>query len=105
MNHKGDFEYIKFENLRHSYSNSIKNLELMNFEFKEVVEDFPRFTGHMSIGRYLTLYELYKKTEGIAGHIAEVGTFKGTSLLWFAKLLQIFEPNSLTQVHGFDWFK
>mgnify|MGYP007071564046 CR=1 FL=1 len=105
MNHKGNFEYIKFENLRSPYSNSIKNLELMNFEFKEIVEDFPRFTGHMSIGRYLTLYELYKKTEGIAGHIAEVGTFKGTSLLWFAKLLQIFEPNSLTQVHGFDWFK
>lgn len=105
MNHKGNFEYIKFENLRSPYSNSIKNLELMNFEFKEIVEDFPRFTGHMSIGRYLTLYELYKKTEGISGHIAEVGTFKGTSLLWFTKLLQIFEPNSLTQVHGFDWFK
>lgn len=105
MNHKGNFEYIKFQNLRESYNESIKNMESMNFDFKELVEDFPRFTGHMSIGRYLTLYELYRKTEGIAGHICEVGTFKGSSLLWFTKLIKIYEPNSLTQVHGFDWFK
>ena len=75
----------------------------MNFTQDEIIEDFPRFSGHMSIGRYLTLYELYKKTEGIAGHIAEVGTYKGSSLLWFTKLVQIYESESLTQVHGFDW--
>jgi hypothetical protein len=26
-------------------------------------------------------------------------------LLWFTKLVQIYEPESLTQVHGFDWFQ
>ena len=25
--------------------------------------------------------------------------------MFFSKLTQIFEPNSFTQVHGFDWFK
>lgn len=105
MNHKGKFEYVKFDKKRKPYMDTLRNLENMNFRFQELVEDFPRFSGHMSISRYLSLYELYKKTEGIAGHISEVGTFKGTSLLWFAKLLQIYEPNSLTQVHGFDWFK
>ena len=105
MEHEGKYEYIKFDKLRESYKEGVKNMEKMNFSFQEIIEDFPRFSGHMSIGRYLTLYELYKKTEGIAGHIAEVGTYKGTSLLWFGKLLQLFEPNSLTQAHGFDWFK
>ena len=105
MEHEGKYEYIKFDKLRASYKEGVKNMEKMNFSFQEIIEDFPRFSGHMSIGRYLTLYELYKKTEGIAGHIAEVGTYKGTSLLWFGKLLQLFEPNSLTQAHGFDWFK
>jgi len=105
MNHKGKYEYVKFDKLRDPYNEGIKKMESMNFSFQELVEDFPRFSGHMSIGRYLTLYEIYKKTEGIAGHIAEIGTYKGTSLLWFSKMLQIFEPNSLTLVHGFDWFK
>ncbi len=105
MNHEGKFEYTKFEKMRKPYEKSLEILEKMNFNFREIVEDFPRFSGHMSIGRYLTLFELYKKTEGIAGHISEVGTFKGSSLLWFTKLVQLYEPNSLTQVHGFDWFK
>lgn len=105
MNHKGKFEYTKFEDRRKPYYESMKKLKDLSPSFGELVEDFPRFTGHMSIGRYLTLYEMYKKSWGIAGHIAEVGTYKGTSLLWFTKLLQIFEPEALTQVHGFDWFK
>ena len=105
MEHEGKYEYIKFDKLRASYKEGVENMGKMDFSFQEIIEDFPRFSGHMSIGRYLTLYELYKKTEGIAGHIAEVGTYKGTSLLWFGKLLQLFEPNSLTQAHGFDWFK
>lgn len=105
MNHKGKFEYLKFDKRRGPYQQSMEKIKSMNFDPAEIIEDFPRFSGHMSIGRYLTLYELYKKTEGIAGHIAEVGTYKGSSLLWFTKLLQIYEPESLTQVHGFDWFE
>lgn len=105
MNHTGKFEYTKFEHRREPYRESLSKMKSMDLSFEELVEDFPRFAGHMSIGRYLTLYEMYKKASGIAGHIAEVGTYKGSSLLWFTKLLQIFEPESLTQVHGFDWFK
>ena len=40
-----------------------------------------------------------------AGHIAECGIWKGTCTLFFAKLTRIFEPESLTLVHGFDWFR
>jgi predicted O-methyltransferase YrrM len=51
------------------------------------------------------LYEAYKMTLGLAGHIAEAGVYKGAGTLFFAKLAQIFEPESLTLVHGFDWFE
>jgi hypothetical protein len=44
-------------------------------------------------------------TQSIAGHIADVGTYKGASALLFAKLMKIHNPESLWQVHGFDWFK
>ena len=44
-------------------------------------------------------------TLGVAGHIAEAGVYKAAGTLFFAKLTQIFEPESLTLVHGFDWFE
>jgi hypothetical protein len=59
----------------------------------------------MSLNRVLTIYELYKKTLGMAGHIADVGVYKGASSLLFAKLIKIFESESLTLCHGFDWFE
>jgi hypothetical protein len=39
------------------------------------------------------------------GHSAEAGIWKATSTLYFAKLAQLFEPESMTLVHGFDWFR
>jgi hypothetical protein len=104
-NHRGEFEYIKFDNRRDEYYSTLKKLEGLNIPFQDLVENFTCFTGHMSLSRYLGLYELYKKTIGVAGHIAEVGTYKGASLFLFAKLIEIFENESLTQVHGFDWFE
>jgi hypothetical protein len=59
----------------------------------------------MTLARFLVLYEAYKMTLGLAGHIAEAGVYKGAGTLFFAKLAQIFEPESLTLVHGFDWFE
>ena len=72
---------------------------------KDYIHHFPAFTGTLTLARVLSLYEAYKNTLGIAGHIAEVGVYKGAGSLLFAKLVQIFEPHSLTLVHGFDWFK
>jgi hypothetical protein len=44
-------------------------------------------------------------TLGIAGHMAEVGVFRGGVSLFLAKLSLLYEPHSITQVHGFDWFR
>jgi hypothetical protein len=50
-------------------------------------------------------YDLYKQVEHVNGHIADIGTFKGASFLFLAKLVKLFEPYDTTVVHGFDWFK
>ena len=72
---------------------------------EDFLQDFIAYVGHMSLNCVLTIYELYKKTLGLAGHIADVGVYKGASSLLFAKLIKIFEPESLTLCHGFDWFQ
>lgn len=103
--HFGEFEYTKFDLRRDQYYNTLENLEKLDIPFQDLVENFTCFTGHMSLARYLGLYELYKKALGVAGHIAEIGTYKGASFFLFSKLVQIYESESLTQVHGFDWFE
>ena len=78
---------------------------IAEFSKEDYFNHFPAFIGHLTFARYLALYEAYKLTLEVAGHIAEVGMDKGTVSLMFAKLIKIFEPNSITLVHGFDWFQ
>ena len=103
--HQGQFEYVRFDSRRDSYYDGLDKIKALDYSFEDMVEHFTCFTGHMTLSRFIGLYELYKRTLGIAGHIAEIGIYKGASLLFFTKLVQIFESESLTQVHGFDWFK
>lgn len=101
----GTLESIKFAERKEPYYEGLQNILEMGYSKEDLIHHFPAFVGHQTICRFLSLYELYKKTEGLAGHLAEIGVYKGSGTLWFAKLVQIFEPNSLTQVHGFDWFQ
>lgn len=101
----GTLETVKFASRRANYDEYLSKLPDLGYEISDYLHYFPAFTGHMTLNRYLTLYEIYKQVSGIAGHIAEIGVFKGGSTLLFAKLVQLFEPESLTQVHGFDHFK
>lgn len=102
---KGHFEYMKFDARREGYYEGLRQIKKLDYSFIDLIEHYPAFVGHMTLSRFIGLYELYKMVGGVAGHIAEVGSYKGASLLHFAKLVQIFESESLTQVHGFDWFK
>lgn len=101
----GQLETMKFAHRHESYYAGLETIKSLGYAFEDLIHHFPCFVGHMTVSRFLVLYECYKKTLGVAGHIAEVGIHKGASLLWLTKLTQIFEPESLTQVHGFDWFK
>jgi hypothetical protein len=76
----------------------------LNYTQKDLINQFPCFLDAKNLSRYLSFYECYKNTLGIAGHIAEVGVFRGAVSLMFAKLSLLYEPHALTQVHAFDWW-
>lgn len=101
----GALESAKFDSRRKDFYKYREFINKQNIPTTDLLEHFTAYVGHMSLNRMLTLYELYKKVQDVAGHIAEVGVYKGAGTLFFAKLLQIFESESLTQVHGFNWFE
>lgn len=101
----GTLESAKFLDRKGPYYEGLEKTLSLGFSQEDLIHYFPSFTGHMTLSRYLVLYEAYKMTLGVAGHIAELGVYKGAGSLLFGKLCQIFEPGSLTQVHGFDWFE
>lgn len=100
---KTKFEYLKHNNLRPQYESGLKSILEMDISKQDLIHHFPAFIGHQTLARQITLYEAYKMTLDVAGHIAEIGVNLGFGSLLFAKLTKIFEPNSLTLVHGFDW--
>lgn len=101
----GNLESVKFDHRRNDFYKYLEFLKEKNIDTIELLEHYSAYAGHMSINRLITLYELYKMVDGVAGHISEIGVYKGAGTLLFSKLVQIFESESLTQVHGFDWFK
>jgi len=101
----GKLESVKFSGRRDKYNKSLKALEALDIPFEDLLHHYPAYVGDLTLSRFLTLYELYKMTENISGHIAEAGVFKGAGSIYFAKLVKLFESNSLTMVHGFDWFE
>ena len=102
---KGRFELEKFADRMAPYYEGLQQILSLGFEPTDFIHYFPAFAGHLTLARFLSLYEAYKMTLGVAGHIAEIGVYKGAGSLLFAKLTQLFEPASLTLVHGFDWFQ
>lgn len=77
----------------------------MDISREDLIHHFPAFIGHQTLAREIALYEAHKMTLDVVSHIAEIGVNLGFGSLLFAKLTKIFEPNSLTMVHGFDWYQ
>lgn len=101
----GKFELQKFASRKPQFENCMEQILSLGYDGPDFIHHFPAFTGHLTLSRFLTLYEAYKMTLGVAGHIAEIGVYKGAGSLFFAKLSRIFEPETLTLVHGFDNFQ
>lgn len=101
----GALETVKHAEKRAKYHENLAKILDLGHEKQDLLHYYPAFVGDLTLSRYLTLYELYKQTLGISGHIAEIGVFKGAGSIFFGKLIHMFEPLSLTMVHGFDWFK
>ncbi|MGA2184406.1 MAG: TylF/MycF/NovP-related O-methyltransferase [Bryobacteraceae bacterium] len=70
----------------------------------ESFNDFLLYGATDRFAKILSRYELFKRVAGVPGDIVECGVFKGTGVLFWAKLIQIFHPLSLRKVVGFDTF-
>jgi hypothetical protein len=102
---KWRFEMMKDYLHGHTSKEAAGWFESAGYTAADFYDYFPCFLGAGSIGRYLSLYECYKQTLGVAGHIAEVGVYRGAVSLLFTKLVLLYEPYSTTQVHGFDMYE
>lgn len=54
--------------------------------------------------KLLVRYDLFRISLDVPGDIVECGVFKGTGLMLWLKLLQIYCPGSIKRVVGFDVF-
>lgn len=71
-------------------------------------DSYNEFLQKGSLDRFtkiLARYELFKQVVDLPGDVVECGVFKGTGVLYWAKLLQIFNPLSVKRVVGFDTFE
>ena len=86
----GKFELQKFASRKAGYQEGLKEILSLGFTPTDYIHQFPAFTVHLTIARFLTFYEAYKMTLGVAGHIAEIGFYIGAGSLFFAKLTKLF---------------
>ena len=101
----GEHESAKHDDMREPYYEGLETVKVLGYTTEDFVHHFPCFVGHQTLLRFLNLYEFYKMSNGVAGHMAEIGVYRGACSLFFAKLARIYEPHSLTIVHGFDTFE
>ncbi len=102
---KRDMWARSFSETDKEFFKGIEEIVKLNITPTELIHHFPIYTGHVNLARYLALYEVFRKVEGISGHYADVGTWTGASFLFVAKLIKIFEPYLPSQIHAFDWFQ
>ncbi|HQS58865.1 MAG: hypothetical protein B7Y56_12565 [Gallionellales bacterium 35-53-114] len=95
----------KFKAVDDKYFAYIDELMSWNVPAKDLIFQFPAYVGYVNLARFLFFYDLYKKTISLNGHVADVGTWKGASFLFMAKMIKLFEPYNTTQVYAFDWFQ
>lgn len=94
----------KFIEVDKKYFAYIDQLLTMQIPTRDLIYHFPAYVGHVNLARFLFFYDLYKQTIDLNGHIADVGTWKGASFLFMAKMIKLFEPYNPTQAYAFDWF-
>lgn len=71
----------------------------------DVIDQFPLYCGVNTLGKALAVYEIFKKTLNVPGHLVEFGCYKGSNLLLIGKLLQLLQPNTYKYLWGFDSFE
>ena len=73
------------------YFNFLKYIEKQKIPSTEIIFQFPIYLGEKNLARHIQFYELFKKVQSLSGHIADVGTWKGSSMIFMSKLVKILK--------------
>ena len=69
------------------------------------LENFPKYVRRQHLKRFLAMYEVFKLVLPVKGSVVDCGVFRGFSLMTWAKLSAMLEPENLTRrIYGFDSF-
>jgi hypothetical protein len=70
------------------------------------LENFTKYVRRQHLKRFLALYELFKLVLPVKGSVVECGVYRGFTLMAWAKLATMLEPENLTRrIYGFDTFE
>ncbi len=70
------------------------------------LENFTKYVRRQHLKRFLAMYEIFKLILPVKGSVVECGVYKGFSLMAWAKLSAMLEPENLTRrIYGFDSFE
>jgi hypothetical protein len=85
---------------------TIKNLEIEQNpqELYDAFNSFILSSDRKVFNKLIARTLLYNEVKDLPGDIVECGVFKGTGLYSFLKLKQLYNPNSVKKVIGFDFF-
>jgi len=88
-------------------TSSITNFNKKNTVEDGVYESFNKFIFSNDIkvlGKLLHRFKLFEMVKDLPGDTVEVGVFKGSGIATFQKFNELFCPNSIKKVVGFDIF-
>lgn len=85
----------------------INNKQEINTTSKDIYESFNHFifsNDTKVLSKLMFKYKFLELTKEVPGDVLELGVFKGSGLLGWLKLKDIFYPNSFKKIVGFDIF-
>ena len=90
---------VKLEDICNNHSKNNPSNDMYN-NFNNLI-----FSSDIKIiGKMLKRFEFFLKIKDLPGDIVELGVYRGSGISTFCKFLQLYCPNSIKKVIGFDLF-
>lgn len=74
-------------------------------EIFSIADHWPLYAGTQNIARYFSIYEALKNTPSTPGHVAEFGTWNGSTTMFMSKMMTHYWPNIYRRFLCFDTFE
>lgn len=98
---------MKFETIdkRYKYERQKLSEQYGPRELWSVIDQWPLYCGIANLGRAMTIADLVRSTLDVPGHLAEAGSWRGSTIMLMAKLLRVYDPHGCKVVHCFESFE